>query len=98
DAEQRLASAIERQKQQQAQQIELQNEPSELDRNIIELEQANDQSQVRIGEASAGEREAEEAVVAAAQALTSANERSADTRERRAAAAARAEAQQARSA
>ena len=53
---------------------------------------------MRIAEASGAEREAEELVVAAAQALTAANERSADTRERRAAAAARAEAQQARSA
>jgi chromosome segregation protein len=98
DAEQRLASAIERQKQQTAERAELEKEPAELDSKIRELEHANDQSQVRIGEATAGEREAEEAVVAAAQALSIANERSADTRERRAAAAARAEAQQARSA
>jgi chromosome segregation protein len=98
DAEQRLASALERQKQQSAERSELQKEPEELDTKIAELEQANDQSQMRIGEASAGEREAEEAVVSAAQALSAANERSADTRERRAAAAARAEAQQARSA
>jgi chromosome segregation protein len=53
---------------------------------------------VRIGEATAAEREAEEAVVTAAHTVSAANERSADTRERRAAAAARAEAQQARSA
>jgi chromosome segregation protein len=98
DAEQRLASAIERQRQQTAERAELEKEPAELDSKIRELEHANDQSQVRIGEATAGEREAEEAVVAAAQALSIANERSADTRERRAAAAARAEAQQARSA
>jgi chromosome segregation protein len=98
DAEQRLASAVERQKQQANERAELEKEPPELDGKIRELEHANDQSQVRIGEASAGEREAEEAVVAAAQALSAANERSADTRERRAAAAARAEAQQARSA
>jgi chromosome segregation protein len=98
DAELRLASAVERQKQQLAERAGLEKEPAELDVKIGELEQANDQSQVRIGEATAAEREAEEAVVAAAQALSAANERSADTRERRAAAAARAEAQQARSA
>ena len=98
DAEQRLASAIERQKQQCVERAELEKEPAELDSKIGELEHSNDQSQVRIGEATAAEREAEEAVVAAAQALSAANELSADTRERRAAAAARAEAQQARSA
>ena len=98
DAEQRLAAAVERQKQQVAERAELQKEPAELDAKIVELEHANDQSQVRIGEATAAEREAEEAVVAAAQAVSAANESSADTRERRAAAAARAEAQQARSA
>jgi chromosome segregation protein len=98
DAEQRLASAVERQQQQAAERAELEKEPAELDSKIRELEHANDQSQVRIGEATASEREAEEAVVAAAQSLSAANERSADTRERRAAAAARAEAQQARSA
>jgi chromosome segregation protein len=98
DAEQRLASGVERQKQQSAERAELEKQPVELDSKIGELEHANDQSQVRIGEATAGEREAEEAVVAASHALSDANERSADTRERRAAAAARAEAQQARSA
>ena len=98
DAEQRLTSAVERQKQQAAERGELEKEPAELDSKIRGLEHANDQSQVRIGEATAGEREAEEAVVETAHALSAANERSADTRERRAAAAARAEAQQARSA
>jgi chromosome segregation protein len=98
DAEQRLASAIERQKQQVTERGELQKEPAELDAKIAELEHANDESQVRIGEATASEREAEEAVVGAAHDLSAANESSADTRERRAAAAARAEAQQARSA
>jgi chromosome segregation protein len=98
DAEQRLASAMERQEQQASERAELQKEPAELDSTIAELEQANDQSQVQVGEATAAEREAEEAVVAAAQAVAAANESSADTRERRAAAAARAEAQQARSA
>ena len=98
DAELRLASAVDRQRQQGAERTELEKEPAELDANIASLEHANDQSQVRIGEATAAEREAEEAVVAAAQVLSSANERSADTRERRAAAAARAEAQHARSA
>ena len=98
DAEQRVAATFERQKQQAAERSELHKEPAELDARIGELEQANEQSQVRIGEAAAAEREAEEAVVAAAQAVSVANESSADTRERRAAAAARAEAQQARSA
>jgi chromosome segregation protein len=98
DAEQRLASAIERQKQQAAERTDLAKEPAELDVRIGELEQANDQSQVRIGEAAASEREAEESVLAAAKTLTGANELSADLRERRASAAARAEAQQARSA
>jgi chromosome segregation protein len=98
DAEQRLKSAIERQDQQLAERGELEKEPAELDAAIARLEQANDHSQVRIGEATAAEREAEQAVVAEAQALASANERSANVRERRAAAAARAEAQQARSA
>jgi len=98
DAEQRLASAVERQKQQSAERAELQREPAELDSKIAELEHANEQSQVRIGEAAAAERDAEDAVAGAAQAVAAANESSADTRERRAAAAARAEAQQARSA
>jgi chromosome segregation protein len=98
DAEQRLASAVERQKEQVAERAELQNEPPVLDQKIAELEHANDQSQVRIGEAASAEREAEEAVVTAANQLSAVNESSADTRERRAAAAARAEAQQARSA
>ena len=98
DAEQRVAEAAERQKQQSAERSELEREPAELDQQIVELEHANDESQVRIGEASAAEREAEEAVVAAAHDVSAANERSADLRERRAAAAARADAQQARSA
>ena len=98
DAEQRLANATERQKAQASERTELESEPAALDRQIDDLEHSNDNSQVRIGEATAAEREAEEAVIAAAQAVSAANERSADTRERRAAAAARAEAQQARSA
>jgi chromosome segregation protein len=98
DAEQRLALALERQKQQTAERAELEAQPAELDAAIGELEQANDRSQAGIGEATAAERAAEEAVVAAAQALAEANGHSADTRERRATAAARAEAQQARSA
>ncbi len=98
DAEHRLGSAIERQKQQSSERADLSKEPAELDARIGELEHSNDQSQVRIGEATAAEREAEEAVLAASQAVSAINEHSADTRERRAAAAARAEAQQARSA
>jgi len=98
DAEQRLGLAVERQAQQAAERADLSKEPAELDSQIAELEQANDQSQVRVGEATAGEREAEEAVLVAAQQVSEANERSANTREQRAAAAARADAQQARSA
>jgi chromosome segregation protein len=98
NAEDRLAQGIERQKQQGAERATLQAEPEELDSKIRELERANDDSQVRIDEATSAERAAEEAVVEAAHAVSAANERSADTRERRAAAAARAEAQQARSA
>ncbi len=98
NAEDRLSQAFERQKQQSAERVDLAKEPAELDSTIRELEHANDESQVRIGEAAAAERSAEEAVVEASHAVAAANERSADTRERRAAAAARAEAQQARSA
>ncbi len=98
NAEERLTHGQERQKQQSAERAGLEKEPAELDSMIRELEQANDESQARIGEAAASEREAEEAVVEGARAVAAANERSADTRERRAAAAARAEAQQARSA
>ena len=98
NAEERLTQGAERQKQQAAERGNLEKEPAELDSKIRELEQANDESQFRIGEAAAAEREAEEAVIGASQAVAAANERSADTRERRAAAAARAEAQQARSA
>ena len=98
EADHRLALAVERQGQQSAERAELEREPAELDGKIAELERANNDSQARIGEAASAEREAEEAVVAAAREVSAANERSADTRERRAAAAARAEAQQARSA
>ena len=98
DAEQRLASAVERQGQQVAERALLEKEPNELDSRIRELEHANDQSQVRIGEGTSAERDADSLVVSAGQEVASANERSAYTRERRAAAAARAEAQQARSA
>jgi chromosome segregation protein len=98
NAERRLAEALERQKQQQAERRELEAEPEELDATIAELERDNGESQTRIGGAAAAEREAEEQVLAAAQAVAAANDRSAETRERRAAAAARAEAQQARSA
>ncbi|HKX90935.1 MAG TPA: AAA family ATPase [Sphingomicrobium sp.] len=98
DAEQRLALALGRKTQQAAERAQLEQEPAALDSKIAELEHANDESQVGIGEATAAEREAEEVVVAAAAAVSAINERSADTRERRAAAAARAEAQQTRSA
>jgi len=98
DAEHRLGSAVERQTQQSSERADLSKEPAELDAKIRELEHSNDQSQVRIGEATAAEREAEETVLAASQAVSAINEHSANIRERRAAAAARAEAQQARSA
>ena len=98
NAEERLGQRLERQKQQTNERLELEKEPAELDSKIREIEQANDESQVRIGEAAASEREAEQAVIDVAQAVAAANEHSASTRERRAAAAARAEAQQARSA
>jgi chromosome segregation protein len=98
NAEERLAQGAERQKQQAAERSDLEKEPVALDAAIREIEQANEQSQVRIGEAATAERAAEEALAETARAVAAANERSADTRERRAAAAARAEAQQARSA
>jgi chromosome segregation protein len=98
NAEKRLGGATERHKQQAAERAELEREPAQLDTQIVDLEHANADSGVKIGEAVAAEREAEQAVVAGARAVSEANERSADTRERRAAAAARAEAQQARSA
>ena len=98
DAEQRLAGAVERQKQQSTERAELQQEPAELDARIGDFERANSESQVRVGEATSAEREAEEAVVAAGSAVSDANELFANARERRAAAAARAEGQQARSA
>ncbi|MEO6225626.1 MAG: chromosome segregation protein SMC [Sphingomicrobium sp.] len=98
DAERRLAEALERHRQQAAEKSALEAEPAALDHHIAELEQANHDGQRRIREATAGEREKEEAVVTAATAVSAAQELSADTRERRAAAAARAEAQQARSA
>jgi chromosome segregation protein len=98
NAEERLTQGRDRQKQQATERAELEKQPAELDAKIAELERANDDSQVRIGEAAGAEREAEQSVIEAGQAVSAANERSADTRERRAAAAARAEAQQARSA
>lgn len=98
DAEQRLAHALARQKQQAEERIRLEDEPVVLDDRIADLERANDESQVRIGEGAATERAAEEAVIGATHALSAANEQSATIREHRAAAAARAEAHQARSA
>jgi chromosome segregation protein len=98
DAEQRLAQAVERQKQQESERSELEREPAELDGKIASLERTNSESQVKVGEAAAAERDAEEAVIAAASGVSASNERFAEARERRAAAAARAEAQQARSA
>ena len=97
EADRRLAQGQERQVQQAAERSELAAEPPLLDARIAELEHANSESQVKVGEASTGEQDAERAVVAAASAITAVNERSAGARERRAAALARAEAQQARS-
>ena len=97
DAEKRLAGAKERQAHQAAERAELEREPQFLDEQIVELERANGQSQVKVGEAATAEREAEATLVDAGAAIHAANERSADARERRAAATARAEAQQARS-
>ena len=97
DAAERLKLASERQAQLADERRELEGQPAELDTAIRALEQDNDQSRVRVGEASAAEGEAERAVVAAADDIADRNERSADARERRAAATARAEAQQARS-
>jgi chromosome segregation protein len=98
NAEERLAQALDRKKQQEKERSELESEPAELDSKIRELELANDESQLGIGNAAAAEREAEEKLASAAQAISAANALSADMRERRAAAAARAEAQQGRSA
>ncbi|WP_028969514.1 chromosome segregation SMC family protein [Sphingomonas sp. URHD0057] len=98
DAEQRLAQAVDRQQELADEHAALQQEPLELDRQIGELERANSNSQVQIGEASVSEREAERAVIDAGAGVAAANERSSDARERRAGAAARAEAQRARSA
>ncbi|HYX45328.1 MAG TPA: chromosome segregation protein SMC [Sphingomicrobium sp.] len=98
NAEERLGQGLKRKQQQAEERAGLEKAPAELDSKIRELEQSNDVSQVRIGEAASSEREAEQVVIDVAQAVAAANERSADTRERRAAAAARAEAQQARSA
>lgn len=98
DAEQRLANALGRQKQQAGERAGLEVEPAALDEQIRDLEHSNDQSQVRIGEATTAERAAEEAVIAAGRTLSAASEQSAVTRERRAAAAVRAEAQTTRSA
>ncbi|MGN6058585.1 MAG: AAA family ATPase, partial [Sphingomicrobium sp.] len=98
DAERRLADAKERAAQQAQERLGLEKEPAELDAHIEMLEQANSESQVKVGEAAVAERKAEAAVVEAGSAIGAANERSADARERRAAATARADAQQARSA
>jgi chromosome segregation protein len=98
DAEQRLANALERQKQHALERAELEGQPAELDRQIAELEQCNSGSQIRLGALSAAEQEAERALAACITAASQENERFAETRERRAAAEARAEAQQARSA
>jgi chromosome segregation protein len=97
NAAERLARGSERQERQDAERTILQREPVDLDDKIRELEQANGESQIHIGEATAAEREGEQAVIDAAKAVSEANERSAETREKRASAAARAEAQQARS-
>ena len=98
EAEKRLSAARQRQKDQADERTELEARPAELDREIVELEHANSQSQVKVGEASTAEQEAERALAESALEVTAAGERSAGARERRAGALARAEAQQARSA
>jgi chromosome segregation protein len=98
DAEGRLGQALERQQGQAEERASLEKEPEALDAEIAQAERANDEAQVRVGEASAAETEAERALIAAGEAVAAANEQSAQTRERRAAAAARADAEQARSA
>ena len=97
DAERRLEQGRERQSQQAAERSELAAEPPVLDSRIADLERANSESQVKVGEAATAEQEAERAVTDAALAVNAGNERSAGARERRAGALARAEAQQARS-
>ena len=62
-----LARRIERQKQQAAERAELEREPAELDGRSPSSSAPTTKARSRIGEASAAEREAEEAVVAAAQ-------------------------------
>ncbi len=98
DAEQRLAKAIERRRAQAEEREALEAEPEALDSEIVDAERANNEAKLRIAAATAAEGEAEQAVIAAASAVTTANERSAETRERRAAASARADSEQARSA
>ncbi|MDL2339869.1 MAG: AAA family ATPase [Pseudomonadota bacterium] len=98
DAAGRLAEASERRRQMAQERAVLEREPDELDHSIRALEQANDQCQVKVGEAAAAEAEAERALIDAANEVASRTERFAAARERRAAAAARAEGQQARSA
>ena len=98
DADARLGQALARQTEQAAERGSLEKEPAALDSEIAQAERANDEAQVRVGEAGAAESEAERALIDAAAAVAAANEQSAQTRERRAAAAARAEAEQARSA
>ncbi len=98
DAAERLAQATDRQRQLADERAGLEQEPDTLDREIRALEQANDLSQVKVGEAAAAEAEGERALSEAATEVASRNERFANARERRAAAAARAEGQLARSA
>ncbi|MES2002762.1 MAG: chromosome segregation protein SMC [Pseudomonadota bacterium] len=98
DAAERLAQATGRQRQLADERAGLEQEPDTLDREIRALEQANDLSQVKVGEAAAAEAEGERALSEAATEVASRNERFANARERRAAAAARAEGQLARSA
>ena len=97
DAERRLAEGKDRQAQQVSERSDLAAEPPLLDGRIADLERANSESQVKVGQASTAEQDAERAVTAAAVAVSAVNERSAAARERRAGALARAESQQARS-
>ena len=98
DAEGRLASAIERKREQAEERDQLEREPAELDIRIGELEHANDRKPGADRRSDSGRARGGGGCRRRFGALSAANEQSANTRECRAAAAARAEAQQARSA
>ena len=63
NAEKRLSQNLERRAEQERERSELEKEPAQLQSAIVELERANDESQIRLGEAGADERAAEETLV-----------------------------------